>query len=89
MATSNWTQQPPLAPPGAGSWVEKYRAAVLEINPQRRAGRIAEAFQAMNSLSVSAAMADEDKHALLDAQEVLRSLEVHSRARAAASPWLL
>jgi hypothetical protein len=63
--------------------------AILETNPQCRAGRIAEAFHAMKSLSVSTAEAEEDRHALRDAQEVLRSLEVQSRGRAAASPWLL
>ena len=89
MATFNWTQGTPLAPPGAGTWVEKYRAALLETNPAHRPSRIAEAFQAIKSLAASADGGELDMHALLDAEEVLRSLDIHSVTRAAASPWLL
>jgi hypothetical protein len=88
MAASNWTQPSQFGPPGALPWVEKYRAALLETNPQHRIGRIAEAFQAIN-ISSDAASVAEERQAILDAVEVLRSLQAHSLSRRSASPWLL
>jgi len=89
MAAFNWTQGTHLPPPGTGSWVEKYRAALLETNPRHRPGRIAEAFHAIKNLAASADGTELDMNALLDAEEVLRSLQEHSASRAAHSPWLL
>jgi hypothetical protein len=85
MATSNWSQPAEFGPPGAMPWVEKYRAALLETNPQRRIGRIAEAIQAIQNSTHLA----EDSQAMREAKQILRSLREHSASRAAASPWLL
>ena len=88
MATSNWTQTAQFGPPGTLTWVEKYRAALLETHPQRRIRRIAEAFQAI-SISSDVAHAAEERQAIRDAKEILRSLQAHSVSRQSTSPWLL
>ena len=88
MATSNWTPPTHFGPPGTLPWVEKYRAALLETNPQRRIRRIAEAFQAID-ISSDTASAAEERHAIMDAKEVLRSLQTQSVSRQSTSPWLL
>jgi hypothetical protein len=82
MATSGWidAQLPPPAP----TWIEKYRAALIEANPRKQLERIAEAYDAMQTY-----LADRyEKQAIEDARLILRLLREESLGRASSAPWL-
>jgi hypothetical protein len=87
MATSSWIETPlPINPPQ--SWVEKYRAALIETNPKRQLERIAEANEAIQGC-MQAALADNfEKQAIDDARLILSLLREESLGRAHSAPWL-
>jgi hypothetical protein len=87
MATSSWIETTlPISPPQ--SWVEKYRAALIETNPRRQLERIAEAYEAIQGC-MQAALADNfEKQAIDDARLILSLLREESLGRASSAPWL-
>ncbi|PYX92627.1 MAG: hypothetical protein DMG71_17545 [Acidobacteria bacterium] len=87
MATSSWIEAPlPVNP--TQSWVEKYRAALIETNPKRQLERIAEAYEAIQGC-MQAVLADNfEKQAIDDARLILSLLREESLGRAASAPWL-
>jgi hypothetical protein len=69
------------------SWIEKYRAALIETNPQRQLDRIEEAVRAMQGHAQEPPAGRFEKEALEDARLILRLLREESLGRA-SSPWL-
>ncbi len=69
------------------SWIEKYRAALIETNPQRQLDRIEEAVKAMQGHPQEPPPERFEKEALEDARLILRLLREESLGRA-SSPWL-
>jgi hypothetical protein len=80
MAISSWTPAQPQ------TWIEKYRAALIETSPTVRLERIDEACHAIeDSMEVSDAY---ERHAIEDARLILRLLREESLGRADSAPWL-
>ena len=82
MATSSWTETQIPAP--SPTWIEKYRAALIEANPRKQLDRIAEAYEAMQEY-----LADRyERQAIEDARLILKLLREESLGRASSAPWL-
>jgi len=99
MATQTWTQAAPLprATLGAAAvearswqvhdWIEKYRAALLEIDPEVRLRRI---FEAEALLQRAVWLVDpREKDAIEEAREILTVLREGIERRAGHPAWLL
>lgn len=86
MATSSWTETSIPAPPP--SWIEKYRAALIEANPRKQLERIAEAYEAMQGCMHGSRIDHYEKQALDDARLILSLLREESLGRAGSAPWL-
>ncbi|PYX38393.1 MAG: hypothetical protein DMG74_02320 [Acidobacteria bacterium] len=69
------------------TWIEKYRAALLETNPTRQLERIEEAYSAIQGHAEESRAQRFEKEALDDARLILRLLREESLGRA-SSPWL-
>jgi hypothetical protein len=92
MATSLWTERLriPLAPSpfkAQQSWIEKYRAALLEVNPEKQLNRITEACSAIEA-SARGPVEHDERQAMEDALFILRLLKEESSDRAGTAPWL-
>ncbi|HZQ24053.1 MAG TPA: hypothetical protein VFA89_14780 [Terriglobales bacterium] len=93
MATFTWRGLAPAAPAtiqaAVQPWIEKYRAALLETDPQRQLERIAEAFGAMDHYQTGSRHDAFDRAAIEDARIVLHQLRDETLSRAQTGPWLL
>lgn len=85
MASLSWTETSSLPFDGRKYWIEKYRAALFETNPQTQLERIAEAYRAIQESAYDGPF---DEQAAEDAKEVLRVLREESLSRASFAPWL-
>jgi hypothetical protein len=96
MATSSWTENSsPTMSPGSvlgqylsPNWVEKYRAALIELNPAKQLDRIAEAYAAIQG-HMQGLLADHyERQAIEDARLILSLLREESLGRVNSAPWL-
>jgi hypothetical protein len=89
MATSTWRGALPGQIAPVQPWVETYRAALLESDPQRQLQRISEALRAMDYHLKLSGHDQFELQAMGDAREILRQLQDESLNRAQTGPWLL
>ena len=92
MATSVWRVRPrvPLSQPtlkAHQSWIEKYRAALLEVNPQKQLSHITEACTAIEERA-RGPVERYERQVMDDALLILRLLREESSDRAGTAPWL-
>ena len=86
MAASSWSEiSLPVSMP---TWIEKYRAALIEANPKRQLERIAEAYDAMQGCIQESPGDYSEKQAIDDARLILSLLREESLGRAGSAPWL-
>lgn len=69
------------------TWIEKYRAALLETDPSRQLERIEEAYSAIRGHAQKSRAQRFERDAIDDAKLILRLLREESLGRA-SSPWL-
>ena len=86
MATSSFAE--PSFPQQTPTWIEKYRAALIEADPTKQLQRIAEAYEAIQASLKSYISEGYEKEALADARLILSLLREESLGRANSSPWL-
>ena len=86
MATSSWRETSIPAPPP--SWIEEYRAALIEANPKKQLERIAEAYEAIRRCVQISRVDHYEKRAIDDARLILSLLREESLGRASSAPWL-
>ncbi|HET7440445.1 MAG TPA: hypothetical protein VFJ47_04020 [Terriglobales bacterium] len=86
MATSSWIETSIPAP--SPSWIEKYRAALIEANPKKQLERIAEAYEAIQGCAQASLVDHYEKQAIDDARLILSLLREESLGRAGSAPWL-
>ena len=86
MATSSFAET--SLPQQTPTWIEKYRAALIEVDPSKQLQRITEAYEAIQA-SLKSYMSDGyEKEAIADARLILSLLREESLGRASSAPWL-
>ena len=85
-ATSSWAET--SLSPHSPSWIEKYRAALIEADPSKQLQRIAEAYDAIQLCLKSYITDGNEKEAINDARLILSLLREESLGRASCAPWL-